>query len=53
MTTTEEVITPTTGQPLPVDVPFEGIINNLAQQIAQLTVDLAVARAQIAVLQGQ
>lgn len=40
-------------QPQPVQIPFELVLDELRQENARLSYDLAVARAQIKVMQAQ
>ena len=41
------------NQPQPVKIPFELVVDELRQENARLSYDLAVARAQIKVMQAQ
>lgn len=42
-----------TPQPQPVQIPMELVLNELRQDNARLSYDLAVARAQIKIMQAQ
>lgn len=42
-----------TPQPQPVQIPFELVVDELRRENARLSYDLAVARAQIKVMQAQ
>lgn len=42
-----------TPQPQPVQIPMELVLNELRQENARLSYDLAVARAQIKIMQAQ